>query len=397
MPNAQAIAGARSALALPVLLAGAMLCLAAPSLAAPGGCSPGHAIDETLPTGARWQACWEIRSEEGVVFSNLWYNGPGEPARKVLAEAALSQIHTSDDDGASPELHVTGAGLGGTTLRDLGAADCPLGTRLDDAGRDVLCQQVDDVGFLYKYYSTRKQSQALRLSHVSQLGDVVYVVQWRFLDSGGIEPAILATGRVPRTGSNPLHGWPIDGVGTIGLGRVHNYVWRLAFDLAENGANEIVEEIEFVANGSSERLSRNTTQLTTEAGRALDPERMRSWRVVDPDVDNADGHPISYHLDPLDVRYRYDGGAGEPWSAYGFWATVTKGCERFAVGNPPSSGCGADVAAFADGESIDGAYVTLWHTISAYRVPRAEDQPFVNAHWDGFRVIPRDWYDRSPF
>lgn len=67
------------------------------------------------------------------------------------------------------------------------------------------------------------------------------------------------------------------------------------------------------------------------------------------------------------------------------------------MGNPTTGGCGADLAEFADGESIDRAHVTLWHAISAYHVPRSEDQPFVNSHWDGFRIVPRDWSDESPF
>ncbi|MGH0036432.1 MAG: hypothetical protein ACQGVK_15500 [Myxococcota bacterium] len=383
------------------LLAGiAALALAAalPAGAAPGdGCDAAHFIDETLPTGARWQMCWAIRAEEGLVLSNVYYNGPGIVARKVLAEASLSQIHASDDDGTAPALQVTGDGLGGDALRTLAAHDCPSGTRLADAGRDVLCRQLDDMGFLYKYYNTQKQSQALRLFHVSQIGEVVYVVQWRFLDTGGIEPAVRVTGSVPRTGSDPKHGWPLDGAGTIGIGRVHSYIWRLAFDLAGNGANDIAQELEFVANSSSTRLSRNTIQLSSETGRSLAPELMRSWRIVDDDVTNADGHPISYHLDPLDVKYRYDGGAGEPWSEHDTWFTVTRACERFAVGNPTDGGCAADLSGFADGESIDRAHITVWHAISAYRVPRAEDRPFSNAHWDGFRVIPRDWDSESPF
>jgi primary-amine oxidase len=390
--------GATSAqLALAVAMA--MGCLAAiPAGAAPGdGCDAAHFIDATLATGGRWQLCWEARAEEGVVLSDVYYNAPGAAARKVLAEASLSQVHVSDDDGAPPQLLVTGTGLGGPSLRTLAAHDCPGGTRLADAGRDVLCRQSEPAGFLYKYYDTQKQSEALRLHHLSQIGDVVYAVQWRLFDTGVIEPAVRASGRVPRTGSDPRYGWPLDDAGTIGIGRVHSYVWRLAFDLADNGANDVVEEIEFVPTSSSTRLSRSTVQLTTETGRSVEPTLMRSWRIVDDDVTNADGHRISYHLDPLDLKYRYDGGVAEPWSEHDFWVTVTRACERFAVGNPTGGGCAADVSSFADGESIDRAHLTVWHAVSAYRVPRAEDTPFVNGHWDGFRISPRDWYSESRF
>lgn len=372
--------------------------LASSAQAAPGdGCAPGHFIDETLPSGGHWQMCWAIRSEEGLVLSNVWYNGPGAAARKVLAEAALSQIHVSDDDGSAPALLVTGPGLGGGTLRELGPAECPGGTLLSDGGRDVVCRRVDAMGFLYKYYNTQKQSQALRLSHVSQIGDVVYMVQWRFLDTGGIEPAVRRTGRLPKIGGDARYGWPLGSGSDVGVGRVHNYVWRLAFDIAGNGANEVVEELEFTPASSSSRLVMSRNVLATETGRSAVPERMRSWRILDDDLDNADGHPVSYHLEPLDLTYRYDGGVAEPWSEHDFWATVTKPCERFAVGNPTGGGCGSDLAAFADGESIDRAHITLWHVISTYHVPRSEDVPFVNSRWEGFRIVPRDWSSVSPF
>jgi primary-amine oxidase len=385
---------------LPALLLGLGLLATAPAAAsaAPGdNCAPGRFLDQTLPQGGRWQMCWEVRAEEGPVFFDVYYTAPGAVARLVLREAALSQIHVSYDDGAAPQDLVTYPGLGGARLRALVADDCQGGTLLADAGKNVLCRWVDDVGYLYKYYGVQKQSYALRVASISRIGDLAYVVQWRFLDAGGIEPAVRLTGRIPRLGSDDRFGFPLDAAGTVGVGQVHSYVFKLAFDLADNGDNDVLEELEFVPASSNSRRNRQATALTSEGGRSLDPGLMRSWRIRDDDVTNSDAHDISYHLDPLDADYRYDGGAGEPWSAHDLWATRTKACERFAVGNPTDTGCAADVSGFADGESILRQRITLWYVVSAYRLPRSEDQPFVNTHWDGFRVTPRDWTAVSGF
>src|SRR5512134_1064570 len=127
----------------PLLLASwlALVSLAAaPAAAAPGdNCAPGRFIDQTLPQGGRWQMCWEVRPEEGPVFFDVYYVTPTGVSRLVLREAALSQIHVSYDDGATPQKLVSYPGLGGAALRDLVAQDCAGGTRLVTGGKHVLC------------------------------------------------------------------------------------------------------------------------------------------------------------------------------------------------------------------------------------------------------------------
>src|SRR4026208_1172053 len=64
-------------------------------------CSPSNLVDVTLSTGARWQMCWEARTMEGMVLHDITYTAPGQPARMVLAQANLAQIHVPyDDNGA---------------------------------------------------------------------------------------------------------------------------------------------------------------------------------------------------------------------------------------------------------------------------------------------------------
>ena len=50
-------------------------------------CSGQYAIDELLPTGARWQMCWEERLREGVILYDVYYTPRGGTAH------ALAGVH----------------------------------------------------------------------------------------------------------------------------------------------------------------------------------------------------------------------------------------------------------------------------------------------------------------
>jgi primary-amine oxidase len=364
-----------------------------------GLCTTGAYLEETLPTGARWDLCWGVRTQEGVVLSEIHYTPPGGPRRKVLREASVAQIEVIYDDGGATRYQASEPGLGGERLLTLAVADCPEGALLEQGGRALLCKQVAPRGYLYKYYAEQRQGYLLTLYSVSEIGHHLYIVRWRFADDGAIEPEVGDGGRLWRLGRNPQHGWPIPpagGDGVVGIGYVTNYWWRLDFDLGSNGANDIVEEFEVNPAMSNTRRELTVTRLNTETGRTTDPDKKRSWRVRDGALTNADGHAISYHLDPKRAGYRYVGPADQPWNQNDLYVTVGKPCEMLAVGNA-ISGCAGHVAGYVNGESIAGADIVLWHRVTAHRLPRAEDTPVLGVQWHGFQLLPRDWSAQNPF
>ena len=188
-----------------------------------GTCATGSAISETLSTGARWDLCWSEHANEGIVLSDIYYTPPAGIQRKVLREASLSQIEVLYDDGYTAFNFATMPGLGGDQLLTLTTADCPTGTLLGNGERNVLCQQVGPRGYLYKYYTIQRQGDALTLFSVAQIGQMAYIVQWRFLDDGTIEPQVGDGGRLLRVGQDAQMGWPIDADGAIGVGYLTNY------------------------------------------------------------------------------------------------------------------------------------------------------------------------------
>lgn len=375
-----------------------------------GTCANGSAIDETFTTGARWELCWSEQTHEGIVLSDLYYTPPDGPRRKVLKTAALSQIEVLYDDGRAALHHVGSPGLGGAQLLSLTAAECPAGTLLHGGDRTVLCQQVGPRGYLYKYYTVQRQGQALTLFSVSQIGQLLYIVQWRFFDDGTIEPQVADGGRLLRLGTDGAYGWPVtgDNVGDnvdetpqVGIGYITNYWWRLDFDLAENGANDFVDEFNVNPISNNTQLATSVTTLNTETGRTTDPTSKRSWRVRDGAITNPDGHAISYHLEPKQAGYRYQGPATEPWSQHDLYATVAQPCERLPIDNgmtlaDPAT-CSDHIAAFVNDESLAGADVVLWYRITTHRLPRPEDTPVLGVEWHGYQLLPRDWTAQNPF
>lgn len=379
------------ALAVGVSLMWAQFAARAQSLA----CSPSYLIDVTLNTGARWQMCWETRQAEGIVFHNITYSAPGQPARMVLAQANLAQLHVPYDDNGARFHDLSDYGMGGFNLNDLTPSDCPNGTLIRENTKDVLCQHIGPAGYLYKYYSAQAQSHVLTLFAVSHIGEYNYITQWRFYDNGVIEPAVGATGRLQRFSGNPAYGWPLDSANAVyGVSHMHTYYWRLDFDLSGTHTDDVVEEINFTPNGAQDQFTLGQTVLLTETARAVSPGTFRSWRVKDT-VTNADGHAISYHLE-ADPAHLFHGPSYEPFTQNEVYVTVNNVCEQFVSHNPTSGGCGNNVTEFVNNQSLAGADVVLWYGLSFHHLPRDEDQNYMFVHWSNFVIAPRDWTALNP-
>ena len=359
-------------------------------------CSAANLIDVTLSTGGRWQMCWETRALEGIVLHDITYTAPGQPTRMVLAQANLAQIHVPYDDNGARFHDLSDYGLGGGNLNDLTPADCPNGTLVRDGTKDVLCQQIQSTGYALKYYTTQQQGSALNLFSVSHIGMYNYVSELRFHDNGSIEFGVGATGQLQRISSDPIYGWPLNnGSTTYGVAHLHNYYWRLDFDLNGTPNNDQVDQIEFAANALQDQFTLGVTPLTIEAARAVSPVTFRSWRIKDTAANNSDGHAISYHLE-AEPAHLFRGPSYEPFTQNEFYVTVNKTCEKYASHNPTGTGCGNNVAAFVNGESLTGADLVVWYGMTFHHLPRDEDQAFMSPHWSSFTIVPRDWSATNP-
>lgn len=387
--------------AVVILLGGWLLLFNSSVLRAQSGlnCSGQYLVDVTLPTGGRWEMCWEQRNAEGIVLYDVYYTTPTGIRRSVLGQANLAQIHVPYDDNGARFYDLSDYGLGGNSMIALTAADCPGGTLLADNGKNVICLQVQPRGYEYKYYNAGLQGYELSLFSVSGLGEYNYIPLWKFMDNGIIEPSVQATGRLQRWNNDPSTGWKLgtNGAGDVyGIAHTHNYYWRLDFDI-DGPANDAVDEINFSPTDSTNSgYSIAVTPLTVESARDVDPSHMRSWRIRDTVTNNADGMPISYQLEPMRVGHHFQGPAYEPFTNHQFYVTTAKACEQWVSHNPTSAGCGDNVTAFVNGESLVGQDIVVWYGITFHHLPRNEDESMMDAHTDGFDIVPRDWTATNP-
>lgn len=349
-------------------------------------CSGAFRIREDLPNGARWTMCWERRALEGIVLHDVVYTPPGGTATSVLAQANLAQIHVPYDNNVARFHDESDYGLG-YHLDDLAAEDCPGGDLLSDGAEDVVCRQTGPSGYSYKSYDSQAQADALTVFSVSAIGAYNYVVEWNFEDDGTIRPAVGATGQLQMYGGDRTTGWNV-GHGDYAVAHMHNFYWRLDFDL-NGSANDRVQELAVAQSADRQTFANSRVAFSTETARQVQPRSFRSWRVLDTQSSNADGHRISYEVVPrTDNIFR--GPSYEPFTQNEFYVTRSNSCERFASHNPITGGCGANLAQFANGQSLVGADLVLWYGTSFHHLPRDEDEDHMDVHWSGFSIVPRD-------
>lgn len=348
-------------------------------------CSTGaFAINQTLPNGASWSMCWEERSNEGIVLHNVRYTPPNGAPRLILAQMNLAQIHVPYDDNTARFHDLSDYGLGDGNLNNMNAADCPNGTLVQNNGKNVLCHFVAPSGYAYKYRSVLKQATSLVVFSVSHIGEYNYVVQWTFGDDGTIEPAVGATGKLQKYTTDPRYSWPLNAT-QRGTSHVHNYYWRLDFDVA-GSTNNVVEMIEFGGSGTAQRPMA-LINYTTETAAQFSPSTFRSWRVKNTSVLNSDNHVVSYELAPGGSE-TFRGPNFEPWTKNDVYVTQYNLCERWASHNSTGGGCGDDLSAFVNGQTVQDPIV--WYGVTFHHLARDEDQPIMSSHWSSFTIAPRD-------
>lgn len=367
-----------------------------PAFAAPSATCNGQQISKTFASGASWNMCWTTRQAEGVVLSQVAYKAPGYAQRRVLGEAALSQLETALDDGSvTPLFLTTEAGFGGSNLQTLTAQDCANGTLYASSGRNVLCATTRDHGYLYKY-TTQRQGQLFELASHSQIGARNYAVRWRFYENGTIEPSVGLSGELPVVNaSDSRYGWPAMASGKIATGFTDHALWRLDFDLDTTNSNDVVEEITSTPSADRLRKTKTITTYSLETGRSFDPETKRFWRVRDGIQSNGPGY-ISYELVPSRYDQSRANSSNESWLAQDVFFTRYNACEMHAANNPTSN-CGGNVSQFTNNESIYQQDVVVWYKQSYHHLPRSEDSNRISTVWSSFQLLPRDWHSQNPF
>ena len=365
-------------------------------------CDDAYSIDQPMSNGARWDMCWTHDDKHGIRYHHIHYTPREGNRRMVLMDAAVAQIHVPYDDNGARYHDVSDYGLGAGYLRDMTSSECVGGTRRLFGTKNAVCTKLEKQDAAFRNQQSSQESEALNVYSLSKVGRYVYIPMWRFFDDGRMEPSIAATGSLQRykSSTDEQHGWLLaDRMATpsslIGMAHVHNYFWRLDFDLNGTSNNDLVQEINTTISGGQRHVGLLT--FTKEASRSLSPSTQRTWLIRDGAALNESGHNMSYEIRLDQAGHREVGPTFEPFTKNDFYVTRARSCEQIASHNSRVNVCdGNNLDEFVNGETISNQDIIAWVGVSFYHMPRSEDYPKMDMHSNRFQIIPRDWHAANP-
>jgi len=360
-------------------------------------CPIENSISIDFENGAGWDMCWESKLRENIVLSDIHYRAADNNTHRVISSIRLAQLHVTYDDDEVTFNDVTQFGLGGGHVSTLVESDCPGGKLINIDDRPGLCQHLASGNSAYHTSGSSRQTEALTLFSISQVGAYAYLVTWKFYDDGSIAPSIGAAGSLQRSSDdeNSLYGRALGGVdGKSWLSHTHNYYWRIDFDIGDDANDDIVSEVSYVSDDQGRRL-RNVERLLKESARKTDPDKLLAWYISNAgeDITQSQG----YVIEPLNYGHKLVHTNTEPFTDFDFFVSKQNDCERYISENQKfHPDCGEDILQFINEESLLDQDIVVWHRISFHHVPRNEDRFQMHSHWDGFLMRASNFSSISP-
>lgn len=283
---------------------------------------------------------------------------------------------------------------------------------------NAVCMHEEDFGIQWKFsapdanQSAVTRSRRLVISSIATIGNYVYGFFWYFYLDGTIGVEIKATG-IPFPSAQE-NGGPSRYGRSIGQGiesHVHQHVFSFRFDMALDGEQNSVSEINFAAapvddgNPHGNAILTEETRFRTEleAQREIDARRARYWRVLNPNVSNRFGEPVAYKLLPGANGFSFQHPDSSMGRRAGFmykhlWVTPYAGDELYSAGWFPNQHPGGDgLPAWTRADrDIDNRHLVVWHTLNYHHWPRPEDWPVQPVVYAGFHWMPDGFFDENP-
>jgi primary-amine oxidase len=402
-------------------------------------------IDITQPDGASftveghhvsWQK-WSMRigftPREGLVLHQIAYDDRGK-VRPIIYRASLSEMYIPYADPAPVhriknvfDMGEVGLGmlanpleLGCDCLGEIYYFDGVVG---DSDGKPVtipnaICMHEEDVGIAWKHTDFRtgkvevRRMRRLVISMISTVGNYEYGFFWYFYLDGTIEfetklTGIISSGAVP-AGVEPAHGVRV--APTL-YGPHHQHFFSIRLDMSVDGPVNSVYEVDSVLpptgpenpTGTSWKAVETLVESEASAGRDVNFQTARYWKVVNPTSLNGLGQPVGYklvpgHTAPLLAQPDSIFAARGRFASHQLWVTSYDPSERYAAGPYPyqSSGDEGLPAYTAADRPLAGADVVLWYTACAHHIVRPEDWPVMPVARVGFELKPVGFFDGNP-
>jgi primary-amine oxidase len=394
---------------------------------------PSFLVEGHLVRWQKWQFRVGFHVRDGLVFHTIGYEDQGR-LRPIMHRASLAEMVVPYGDPTGGYFRRNAFDTGeygiGQFLDSLTlGCECLGHIHYFDAwshdwlGKpkligNAICMHEEDFGILWKFTDwqrgnvTVKRSRRLVVSSTCTIGNYVYGFFWYFYQDGTIGVEVKATG-IPLVSARVV-GEPSVHGGLVAPGidaHVHQHVFSFRFDMAVDGEQNSVSEVNFTAlpTGPDNRFGNAIgileTPLTTEkqAQRSMDLGSSRYWRVINRAIKNALGEPVAYKLVPgansmpfLDPKSPVGKRAGFLFKH--FWATQYAPDELYPAGQYPNQHAGGDGLPkwTARDRSIDNQNVVVWYTLNYHHLPRPEDWPVQPCVYAGFHWMPSGFFDANP-
>jgi primary-amine oxidase len=377
-------------LARPALAVGMMILLTS-AVARARGDVPAVAEGGYPVRWEAWSFKWKILPRQGVVLTQVMFQG-----RLVLKYAGVAEVFVPYNSGWPRPQDQRDHPFGKSLIPLQPGLDCLPGGECRAYAADgaltgqraVVMIHEEAPSLVYLGREGRGRAKMLVLWSAYALGDYTYVVRWRFGEDGSILPEVGLTGKLSHFGGDATNSTEV-GASQRALGHVHNTYFCLDFDV--DGPANTVEEFNYTPAGPDrDKATATWTPITKETRRVLRPESFRSWRVVNHASRNRLGLPRSYEIVPGGTGI-YRGARQEPFAHADLWVTKFKTDEV-----PGERLLSKALAASVNGDNVENEDVVTWYKLSVHHQPRTEDWSAMPLDWYGFKIVPRDFLDRSP-
>jgi primary-amine oxidase len=408
--------------------------LAALNVVQPDG--PSFDVTGNCLTWQKWSLHVGFNYREGLVLSNVKYDGRDVLARMSLVEMAVPYADTHDNFTRKCAFDVGSYGLGYCANSLSLGCDCLGQIKYFDAVmaksdgtpytvEKAVCIHEEDNGILWKHveyrtcYNESRRSRRLVLSSLHTVVNYEYLIYTYLYQDGRIDYEIRLTGELstnlPSVGEeSPQYGVMV-APGVNAQAHQHNFCVRI--DMTVDGPINTVSEISVVthATGPKNPLGNGfgveTTKLTRESEAQRENAPARSWRISNASgaTNNANGVATAYKLVPGTI------GSSQPllltgdtsavtaraaFATRSLWVTPHSDDERYPAGEYPTQALGEEREGLpkwtAQNRNIESTDVVLWHSFGVFHLPSVENFPVMNTEHTGFSLKPDGFFDGNP-
>ena len=401
---------------------------------------PSYSVDGSVVSWDKWKFRVRMDPRLGIVVSTVTFDDNGHP-RSIMYEGHLSDIFVPYQDPTPGWYFRTyldageyGAGKLASSL--VVGGDCPSNAfYFDDwlADEHGVAQPRSRIACLFErgdgaiawrhwdFITNQTESRPARelvLRWIATVGNYDYLFDWVFLQDGTIKVAVGATGIDEIKGvASKNHSTVQNGDDDYGrfiaenlVGTNHDHFFCFKLDLDVDGTDNSFEKVRLKTIRPGADSLRKSLWVTrpqilkneSEAKLNEDMDEPSLWRVINPNVLDPLGYPVSYELIPghnaadlldTDDYPRHRGGFAD----YQLWVTPYT-TQQAAAGMYPNQGKGDDGLPqwTKENQPIENRDLVLWYTIGFHHTPVSEDWPVLPTMWHEFYLRPRGFFAHSP-